>query len=77
MIIKLISVVGVSTAITLLLLLFVQKKANLEVQRIEQMLWSRLSEPTLFTQEMIYDLPKPMQRYFRHAIAPLSYNVIT
>jgi hypothetical protein len=78
MITKIISVIGIFLTIALLGLLFLQRKANIEVQRIEQTFQTRSSEPELFTQEMIRDLPEPVQRYFRHAIAlgtPLSTSV--
>jgi hypothetical protein len=78
MITKIISVIGIFLTIALLVLLFLQRKANIEVQQIEQTLQTRSSEPKLFTQEMIRDLPEPVQRYFRHAIAldtPLATSV--
>jgi hypothetical protein len=67
---KIFPVIGIFLTISLLVLLFLQRKANIEVQQIEQTLQISSSEPKLFTQEMIRDLSEPVQRYFRHAIAP-------
>jgi hypothetical protein len=63
-------ILGVGLAIALIMLIVAQAKNNAEVTRI----WKSLETPTSasepFTQEMIAELPEPVQRYFLHAIAP-------
>jgi hypothetical protein len=67
---KFLLVTGALFISILLVLLLIQAKANIEVQQAEQMLQVRPSEPKVFTQDMIKDLPEPVQRYFGHAITP-------
>ncbi|NJM70722.1 MAG: hypothetical protein HC862_11100 [Scytonema sp. RU_4_4] len=61
--------IGVLLAIALLVLLIMQIKNDKEVSRI----WRELEEvPTenSFTEDMVAELPAPVQRYFLHSIAP-------
>jgi hypothetical protein len=63
-------VIGALLATILLMLVFIRGKANTEIKQMEQMLQVNTSASKIFTQEMIQELPEPVQRYFSHAIAP-------
>lgn len=52
-----------------ILLLIMRVKANQELIRIWQKLES-VPAATIFTEDMVAELPAPVQRYFLHAIAP-------
>lgn len=57
-------------AIALLVLMLLQTNANTKVNLIIQSLQANSPTETIFTQAQVADLPEPVQRYFRHAIAP-------
>jgi hypothetical protein len=69
--------IGSLLVIALVTLLIMRVKADQEVNKVWRTLESTPTE-TRFTQEMIVELPPPVQRYFLHAIAegtPLANSV--
>jgi hypothetical protein len=65
-----VKILGMGLAIALSFLIGVQAQNNAEVTRIWKTLRIPSSSSEPFTQEMIAELPEPVQRYFLHAIAP-------
>jgi hypothetical protein len=63
-------IVGIGLAIALTILIILQAKNNAEVTRIWETLQTPSIDPEPFSQNMIAELPEPVQRYFLHAIAP-------
>jgi hypothetical protein len=70
MITKFLLVGSALLAIVLLVLTLLQANANTQINQIIQSLKANSPTETTFTQAQVADLPEPVQRYFRHAIAP-------
>lgn len=71
MVTKILLITGVLLAIALLVLGIIQARNNADIARI----WRSVqiespSQQRFFSADMVADLPKPVQRYFLHAIAP-------
>jgi hypothetical protein len=70
MIAKIFWVIVLLLAIALLIFAITQARANLEVQQIRQSLKADATTKSRFSKERVTNLPEPVQRYFRHVIAP-------
>jgi hypothetical protein len=70
MIAKIFWVIILLLAIALLIFAITQAKANIEIQQIRQSLKADATTKSSFSEEMVANLPEPVQRYFCHAIAP-------
>jgi hypothetical protein len=78
MIAKIFWVIILLLAIALLILAITKARANVEIQQIRQSLKADATTKSSFSEEMVANLPEPVQRYFRHAIAtgtPLATSV--
>jgi hypothetical protein len=69
-ILKLLQIFAVGVAIAFIALIIGQSQTNHEIAQIQQTLQPRSPASEAFSPDLIADLPEPVQRYFRQAIAP-------
>ncbi|MBW4508977.1 MAG: hypothetical protein KME64_21035 [Scytonematopsis contorta HA4267-MV1] len=69
MILRILLLISASLITGLIILILIQTKNTKEIETIWQSLEPAVTQKH-FSKEMIAELPQPVQRYFRHAIAP-------